>query len=102
MKESKALVVPSISEPFGLVAMEAALNDLPIVISRHSGVIEVLKNCFIPKSDAIADYAEQVEKVIANPKLVQKAVENNKEAASKRSWGNVGEDIIQILVKEHE
>jgi glycosyltransferase involved in cell wall biosynthesis len=102
MRESKALVVPSISEPFGLVAMEAALNDLPIVISQHSGAIEVLKNCFIPKSDAIADYVEEVEKVLANPKLVKKAIEKNKEAASSRSWKHVGDDILKILVEENE
>jgi len=99
MKESKVLVVPSISEPFGLVAMEAALNDLPIVISQHSGAIEILKNCFVPNSDATADYVDEVEKVLANPKMVQKAVVENKVAASNRSWKNVSDEILQILVK---
>jgi glycosyltransferase involved in cell wall biosynthesis len=35
-------VMPSISEPFGLTALEALRCGVPVVISKHSGVAEVL------------------------------------------------------------
>ncbi|MCP4246177.1 MAG: glycosyltransferase family 4 protein [bacterium] len=35
-------VMPSVSEPFGLTALEAIANDVPVIISRQSGVAEVL------------------------------------------------------------
>jgi len=35
-------VMPSISEPFGLVPLEALNNDVPVIISKQSGVSEVL------------------------------------------------------------
>ncbi|MBR9676461.1 glycosyltransferase family 4 protein [Candidatus Woesearchaeota archaeon] len=35
-------VMPSVSEPFGLVALEALKNNTPILISKQSGVSEVL------------------------------------------------------------
>jgi len=42
--------MPSVSEPFGLSALEAAQFGIPAVISRQSGVAEVLSNA------RIADY----------------------------------------------
>ncbi|MBI4450816.1 glycosyltransferase family 4 protein [Candidatus Woesearchaeota archaeon] len=35
-------VMPSISEPFGLVALEALKNNTPVIVSKQSGVSEVL------------------------------------------------------------
>ncbi|MDO8649097.1 MAG: glycosyltransferase family 4 protein [Candidatus Peregrinibacteria bacterium] len=39
-------VMPSLSEPFGLVALEAAAHGVPIILSKHSGVSEVIDHCF--------------------------------------------------------
>lgn len=38
------LVMPSRSEPFGLVALEAAAFGVPVIISQYAGVAEVLTN----------------------------------------------------------
>ena len=38
-------VMPSVSEPFGLVALEALKNNTPIIISKQSGVSEVVNHC---------------------------------------------------------
>jgi len=37
-------VMPSVSEPFGLVALESLKNGTPVLISKQSGVAEVLKH----------------------------------------------------------
>lgn len=42
LESSDILVMPSISEPFGLVAIEAASIGIPAVISSNSGVAEIL------------------------------------------------------------
>ncbi len=39
-------VMPSVSEPFGLVALESMRNKTPLIISKQSGASEVIKNCF--------------------------------------------------------
>ncbi len=39
-------VMPSVSEPFGITPLEAMRNKTPCVISKSSGVSEVLKHCF--------------------------------------------------------
>ncbi len=36
--------MPSVSEPFGIVPLEAIRSNVPVVISKQSGVSEVLKH----------------------------------------------------------
>lgn len=38
------LVMPSVAEPFGLVALEAAAEGTPVILSKQSGVRDVLRN----------------------------------------------------------
>ncbi|MTI21895.1 glycosyltransferase family 1 protein [Fulvivirga sp. RKSG066] len=102
MKESKVMVVPSVSEPFGLVALEAALNDLPLVISPNSGASEVLTGAFIPKSDSVNDYVEQVELVLSGSKIVKQGIAENTEMVAQRKWAHVGDEIFDIIAAQHE
>jgi glycosyltransferase involved in cell wall biosynthesis len=38
-------VMPSISEPFGITPLEAMKNGTPVIISKQSGVSEVIDHC---------------------------------------------------------
>ncbi len=37
-------VMPSVSEPFGLVPLEAMRTNVPVIVSKQSGVAEILKH----------------------------------------------------------
>jgi len=54
--------MPSVSEPFGLVPLEALNNDVPVIISKQSGVSEVLAHAL--KVD-FWDVEEMANKIIA-------------------------------------
>lgn len=45
-RRATCFVMPSLSEPFGLVALEAASHGTPVVLSKQSGVREVLAHAF--------------------------------------------------------
>lgn len=44
LEHSDAYVMPSVSEPFGLSALEAIAAGVPAILSRQSGVVEVLEH----------------------------------------------------------
>lgn len=54
-------IMPSVSEPFGITALEALANGTPILVSKQSGVSEVLTHAL--KSD-FWDVDDMTDKVI--------------------------------------
>jgi glycosyltransferase involved in cell wall biosynthesis len=61
-KMADLYVMPSVSEPFGIAPLEALDNDVPVIISKQSGVSEVLTHAL--KVD-FWDVNEIVNKVVA-------------------------------------
>lgn len=44
LQMTDVFVMPSVSEPFGIVPLEAMQANVPVIISNQSGVSEILKN----------------------------------------------------------
>lgn len=55
-------VLPSVSEPFGITVLEAIRNGVPTIVSKNSGVTEVVRHCL--KVD-FWDIDEMSNKVLA-------------------------------------
>lgn len=56
--KAACFVMPSVSEPFGLVALEAIAHGAPVVLSRQSGAAEVVQNALLTDfwdTDRMAD-----------------------------------------------
>lgn len=83
-------VMPSVSEPFGLTVLEAIQHGAPVVVSKQSGVSEVVSN--VLKVD-FWDTDEMANKVISVLKYGHLKNMMTREAAneiSKFSWADVG------------
>jgi glycogen synthase len=44
LNRADVFIMPSISEPFGLVAVEAAQRRIPVIVSKQTGITEVLRS----------------------------------------------------------
>ena len=98
---SSVYVMPSVSEPFGISPLEAMQSNVPVIISRQSGVSEVLYHAIkvdFWEIDAMADaiYAllhyQGISKMFA--RMGHEEVENLK-------WDNVAyklKDIYQTVL----
>jgi glycosyltransferase involved in cell wall biosynthesis len=62
-------VMPSVSEPFGIAPLEAMGHRVPVIISRTSGVAEVLTNVLKCDFWDVDDMASKIVAVLRHPPL---------------------------------
>jgi glycosyltransferase involved in cell wall biosynthesis len=62
-------VMPSVSEPFGIAPLEALNNDVPVIISKQSGVSEVLMHALKVDFWDINEMANKIIAVLKYPPL---------------------------------
>lgn len=91
-------VMPSVSEPFGLTPLEAIQYGTPSLISRQSGVSEVLHNCLKIDFWDVREMANQITSAVDNPPLRQELVRNMRREYDRLSW----EDSVDKLCGIYE
>jgi glycogen(starch) synthase len=79
-------VMPSVSEPFGLTPLEAIHYGTPSVISRQSGVSEVLLNCLKVDFWDVNEMANNIVAVLQNQSLRDNLVANANRELERISW----------------
>jgi glycosyltransferase involved in cell wall biosynthesis len=95
-KISSIYVMPSVSEPFGITALEAISAGTPTIVSKSAGVSEVLKNCF--KVD-FWDTDEMANKIIAllrYDSLRDTMTQSSKREIQLFTWDRVAERTLQV------
>jgi glycosyltransferase involved in cell wall biosynthesis len=83
-------VLSSVSEPFGITPLEAAARDVPVIVSRRSGVVEVMRGALVYDSWDVADLAKKILSVIKRPALRAELVERGREDARRLTWEGQG------------
>lgn len=89
-------VMPSVSEPFGLTALEAAGTGNAVLLSKQTGVGEVLRSVLkfdFWDSEKLANY---ILAVVEQPTLQQALVQNVGREFSKLSWNDVAHKCQEI------
>ncbi len=89
-------VMPSISEPFGLTPLEAVGYGTPALISRQSGVAEVLSNCLKVNYWDIDGMANQIAAVVNNPALATELLSNARREYSRLSWDDAATSLMSV------
>lgn len=89
-------VMSSVSEPFGLTALEAAHYDAAVIVSRQAGVGEILQSVFkydFWDTDVLAD---QIVGIAASPALSETLRDNIKHEYTRISWTDVAKQCMEL------
>jgi len=93
---SDVFVMSSVSEPFGLTALEAAHHDSALIISKQSGVGEILHSIFRYDFWDIDMLADQLVGIATSPALSQELKSNIKNEYSRISWHDVAKQCMKL------
>lgn len=91
---SDIFVMSSVSEPFGLTALEAAHHGTALIISRQSGVGEVLNNVFRYDFWDVDRLADQMVAIATSPALATSMKQNVHNEYRRLSWHDVAAKCI--------
>lgn len=91
------LVVPSVSEPFGLVILEAILKHIPVVAASGVGVADYIPS--LPQIDRwdIYSYVNEIEKILSDDQLRKDILQKCSDEAKKLTW----ESAAAVVVKSY-
>ena len=95
-------VMPSVSEPFGLTPLEAIGYGTPALVSKQSGVSEVLRNCLKVDFWDINEMANQITAVVQNDALRNELHKNALVEFEQLSWDDASNTIEQLYQYHHE
>jgi len=93
-------VMPSVSEPFGLTPLEAIGYGTPVLVSKQSGVSEVLRNCLKVDCWDVNEMANLMTAVMQNDALRDELWQNAFQEYQQMSWQDAGHKIHH-LYKQH-
>jgi len=88
--------LPSVSEPFGLTALEAAQFGIPIVLSSRSGVSEILKSALRADYWDIETMANHIVSLLRDDKLRAKQIEAGYREIKNITWEETARSILGI------
>jgi glycosyltransferase involved in cell wall biosynthesis len=89
-------VMPSVSEPFGIAPLEALRHDVPVLISRQSGVSEILNHALKVDFWDINQMVNKIAAVLKYPSLSKTLRENGRTEAEKIRWEDSANRINNI------
>ena len=98
---SDLYVMPSVSEPFGIAPLEAMACDVPVLVSRQSGVVEVLRNAIKVDFWDVREMANKICALLSYPVLAAEEVRNCREELKNIRWENAAVKAARRLRSAH-
>jgi len=92
-------VMPSVSEPFGITPLEAMSHSVPVIISKQSGVSEVIKNALKVDFWNIDALTSKITELLRYRTLHDLLGKNGKAEIQSFSWDNSASQCINVYDK---
>ena len=95
-------VLPSVSEPFGIAPLEAMAYGATAVISKQSGVSEVVENAYKVDFWDIDEMTKIIDYLIKNPEKCKEMGEAGKNEVLRIGWDEVAQRLITYYRELYE
>jgi len=95
-KMADLYVMPSVSEPFGIAPLEALSHDVPVLISKQSGVSEVLGHALKVDFWDIDEMANKIIAVLRHPPLQATLREHGSFEVRKFTWQDSAQSCVNV------
>jgi glycosyltransferase involved in cell wall biosynthesis len=93
---SDVYIMPSVSEPFGISPLEAMQSNVPVIISKQSGVAEILTHAVKADFWDIDAIADSIYGILNYPALANMFIKNGKEEVVRLKWDNSARHVRDI------
>jgi glycosyltransferase involved in cell wall biosynthesis len=90
------VVMPSVSEPFGLVPLEAIQHGTPSLISKQSGVKEVLTHVLKVDFWDVDEMANQIIATLRYEPMRRQLITEGRQEINRLSWQSVARRVRQL------
>ena len=95
-KMADLYVMPSVSEPFGIAPLEAMSHDVPVIISKQSGVAEMLTHALKVDFWDINEMANKIIAVLRHPPLASTLRQHGSFEVRRLSWTDSARACVQV------
>ncbi len=99
LNRADVFVMPSLSEPFGLVALEAAQRNTPVIVSKNAGVSEVMPSSIRADFWDIDKMADEITRLVVKPDYSQKIITSQLSDLQLATWKNAATKLKAIYHK---
>ena len=96
---SDVFVMSSVSEPFGLTALEAAHHDNALILTKHSGVHEIIRSVMVYDFWDIDKLANEMLELASGSALKSVLKQNMRLEYANISWDDVAKRVETIYNK---
>ncbi len=96
---SDVYVMPSVSEPFGITALEAAQHGAALVLSKQSGAREVIGGAFVADFWDVDEMANVVVSILTSPGLRKTMRDHAFNDAACATWDLAAEKTLSVYLK---
>lgn len=96
---SDVYVMPSVSEPFGIAPLEAVRHNTPVIISKQSGVAEVLRNAIKVDFWDVDAMADAIFALLHYEGISRMFKELGSEELKNLKWEHVAAKLVSVYEK---
>lgn len=89
-------VMPSVSEPFGIAALESIVHGTPVILSKQSGVSEIVQNALKVDFWDTEEMANKIVSVLRHPSLHTTLKDNSVGEVQNFSWDTAAQECLNV------